>query len=144
MTLRTAFLFVATSLVAACDPVGVVEGEAVVPPSVQAQFSKDNPGLLVVQSYNETSGVYLLCDPQQTPLKVKFSFGDMPCFKEGPINAWIEAAAPGTCGETVKDFHQPAPAEKRLATGEAIAFKGKGCSGGTSKPRIDLAAKAQP
>ncbi len=148
MTTGTAFLLVATSLIAACDPVAEIDGEAVVPPSVQTQFSKEKPGLLVVQtdypdSDAQTKRVHLLCEPLQGQLRVKFSFSTMPCFEETKVRAWIEPGQAGPCGKMIEERHVAAAPEKRLASGETTAFKGKGCSSGTSKVRIELMPKSQ-
>ncbi len=145
------FLAVAAiSPVVACgDPTATIEGVAVVPSSVQMKFSKDKPGLLVVQkaieeSLTETEGLYLLCEPMQGPIEVKFDFADMPCLNEGKVYAWIEPAQPGACGPMSKWMHEPARVETWLASGEAIVFKGKGCKSGEANPRIELAPRAQP
>lgn len=114
MTRRLAGFMMAAAITAGCEHGISLRGQVQIPGDVQAQFSKDAPGLVVFGGGfgNGTLSAQLLavlCDPTPQPLAIPVALEQRGCAAEG--TAWFKVTklAPGdraglTCGVHQEDF----------------------------------------
>jgi len=135
---------------AACEQEIVVDVKVTVPAEVQALYSKQAPGRLMVGMDIPKSSVGwyslgILCDPTTQPLVATLHHEGLGCAKEGTVRAWVVPVPEPSavqCGLATKS-HNDAPAPTATSVqGSGVIFSGEtgdtGCSSGKGQVEIVL------
>lgn len=148
---RRGFLVLLTAAAVAgcagCEHGITVRGRVNIPLEVQRQFSREAPGIVVMDGGSPGATVYtellaVLCDVGSDVLAVPFFQDNYGCAKEGTLSFWVTRLAPVdraslTCGIgqqnfsslighgkiTIPDSFHP---DETVASAKVTIFKGKG------------------
>ncbi len=140
----------ALSCLAGCEEEIAVDVKVTVPVEVQALYSKEAPGRLMVGMDVPKSAVGwyslgVLCGPTDAPLVATLHHQGRGCAKAGTVRAWIvPAQAPSTaCGLATTRFDSAPAATATVPQGSAAVFPDAtgsvGCSSGKAQVEIALA-----
>lgn len=143
------FAFLSLPFLSACEQEIEVDVKVTIPVDVQALYSKQSPGRIMVGMDVPKSSVGwysagILCDPTTEPLVATVHHEGFGCAKEGTVRAWIVPASPGQepvqCGLVAAPYNNAPGASAETPQGTATVFKGKtgnvGCTSG--KDKIDI------